>query len=232
MNWMDSGDHREVKQRQNKLENRKIEFDRVEVDYNISIAELLVLSAEKAGYEARIEKTNNSTNVKILTPYLVNGVGDSIMVEIYRSSYYVNFQMEIDAPLNMEEECNLLVYINGKNNSSLIKATTYCMTDTFYINFETSSKRRTLQDEHIKRLKLLLRQRDAIIDDNDDIYYEMKSLIGKLDVYTDQNLDFNLSGGWNASEGWEQSGMIDSINSLVDFVQEEKENLLCFAKKR
>ncbi len=232
MNWMDSGDHTEVKQRQNKLENRKIEFNSVKVDYNISIAELLVLSAEKAGYEARIEKTNNSTNVEILIPYLVNSVGDSIKIEIYSWIYFVKFRVEIEASLNMEEEYNLLWYITGKNNSSLIKATTYCETDTWYIDFEKSSKRRTLLDKYIKRLKLLLRQRDAIIDDNDDIYYEMKSLLGKLDVYHDQNLDFNLSGGWNASEGWEQADIVDSINSLIDCVQEERENLLEFIKNR
>lgn len=232
MNWMDSGDYREVKQRQNKLENRKIEFHGVEVDYNISIAELLVLSAEKAGYEARIEKTNDSTNVEILIPYLVNSVEDSIKIEIYSWIYIVRFRVEIEVPLNIEEECNLLWYINGKNDSSLIQATTYCETDTWYIDFGKLGDRRTLQDKHIKGLRLLLRQKDAIIDDNDDIYYEMKSLLGKLDVYSDQNLDFNLSGGWNASEGWEQACIFDSINYLIRCVQAERENLLNFVKNR
>lgn len=232
MNWMDSGDHREVKQRQNKLENRKIELNRVEVDYNISIAELLVLSAEKAGYDARIEKTNDSTNVEILIPYLVNSAGDSIKVEIYRSSHYVNFKMEIDAPLNMEEGSNLLWYINGRNNALLLQLRTYCDVDVWYIDFEISSRRSSIQDRHIKRLRLLIEQRDAIIDDNDDIYYEMKSLISKIDAYRDQNLDFNLSGGWNASEGWEQLDIIENINYLILCVQQERENLLNFVKNR
>ena len=227
---MDDGVERDDKRREKTSGNKEIKFKSVEVDYNISIAELLVLSAERAGYEARIEKTNDLTNVEILIPYLVNSVGDSIKIEIYRGSYYVNFKMEIDMPLNMEEESNLLWYINGRNNHFFAKVRTYCEANVWYINFENSGYRSSIQDRHIKRLGLLLTQRDAIIDDNDDIYYEMKYLIEKIDVNRDQNLDFNLSGGWNASEGWEQLDILNSINYLIRCVQMERENLLEFTR--
>lgn len=232
MNWMDSGDYREVKQRQNKLENRKIEFDRVEVDYNISIAELLVLSAEKAGYDARIEKTNDSTNVEILIPYLVNGVDDCINIKIFKDIYYVECNVEIEGPKNIEEECNLLRYINGGNNSGFVQVSTICDSDEWYINFMKNNYRVVYQDENIKRLELSVKQSLAIMDHDDDLYYNIKTLKGKLDVYYEQDLDFNLSGGWNASEGYEMANMLDSINYLIRCVQEERENLLEFIKKR
>ncbi len=232
MNWMDSGDHREVKQRQNKLENRKIEFRRVKVDYNISLAELLVLLAEKAGYDARIEKTNDSTNVEILVPYLVDSVDDSIKIEIYKWRYYISFDIEIEMPQDIEVECNLLNYLNGLNNNTGTKATVYCHSDIYYIRIEEASDRVSTLDRRTKRLELLLNQRDAILDDDDSMNDKMKSLIAKIDVYYDQDIDFNLSGGWNASEGAEIAYMVDSINTLIRRVQKERENLLNFVKNR
>ena len=232
MNWMDSGEPRETKPRENKLENRQIELELVKVDYNISIAELLVLSAEKAGYDARIEKTNDSTNIEILIPYLVNSVNNCINVTIFKNIYYVNCTVEIEGPKNVEEECNLLRYINGINNSDFVQVSISCDSNAWYINFMKHDDRVYYQDLCIKQLRLYLKQYAAIHDGDDDLFYELKSLIGKIDVYGEQDLDFNLSGRWNASEGYEKAHMLDSINYLIRSVQEERENLLNFVKNR
>ena len=62
MNWMDDGE--------NNNSSKPIELKLINVDYNISLADAIKLSAEKSGYEAEIRKIDNGTIVDIKIPFL------------------------------------------------------------------------------------------------------------------------------------------------------------------
>ena len=211
---------------ENNNSTKPIEFKPINVDYNISLAEAIKLSVEKNGYEAEIIKKDDATNVNIKIPYLVKNGGDMIKVHIDKNIYYASMSISVRRINTLEEKVELLEYINDKNSFVSFSWNNEDELSSIYLC--RGSWRLDLFDKSIAWGQINIAFGNAQIDHNIELAKEKSALRERLSVYREENLEFNMSGKWNATHGYEYGYILNDINLLLRTVQGEKENLLRF----
>ena len=217
MNWMDDGENRNS--------TKPIEFKAIKVDYNISLAEAIKLSVERSGYEAEIIKKDDTTNVNIKIPYLVENEDDMIELELYKDTYWITLEVDIRVPQTSEEKMNILEYVN--DNSGFVSFSWDHEDNQNLISIFKSSCRLYYVDRELEYGKINIAIGNACMDGDEELRQEKLALRERLKVY-EEDLDFNLSGKWNATHGYEHLYILDDINELISVVQEERESLRQF----
>lgn len=218
MNWMDDGE--------NNNSTKAIIFKAIDVDYNISLAEAIKLSVEKSGYEAEIIKKDDVTNVNIKIPYLVKNEDDMIELEFYKHIYWISMDVDIRAPQTSEEKIDILEYIN--DNRGFVSFSWTDEDKENLISIFKSSWRLYALDMNIEYGQIGVEIGNASADGDIELTQEKLALLERIKVYKEENLDFNMSGKWNATHGGEYRCILDDINYLISVVQKERENLLRF----
>lgn len=218
MNWMDDGENRNS--------TKPINFKPIEVDYNISLAEVIKLCVEKSGYEAEIIKKENITIVDIKIPFLFAHEVDIIRLAIYNNIYTVTTCISVRKPNTLEERLELLEYVNDNNR---FVSFSWTNTDKLcFISVERQCCRMDVVDKTLEWGHINIEFGNAQVHDNEELVEETSALRERLSVYMDENLEFNMSGKWNATHGYEHIYILDDINDVIRVVQKEKENLLRF----
>lgn len=218
MNWMDDGENRN--------NTKPINFKAIDVDYNISLAEAIKLSVEKSGYEAEIIKKENVTIVDIKIPFLFAHEEDRVRLSIFDEIYTVMTCISVRKPNTLEEKLALLEYVNDNNgfvSFSWVNTDKLC-----FISIDRWCRRMDVADKNLEWGRINIAFGNAQIDGNEELAEEKSALRERISVYMDENIDFNMSGKWNATYGYEYLYILDDINNLIRVVQEEKENLLRF----
>ncbi|WP_127147804.1 hypothetical protein [Veillonella sp. VA139] len=218
MNWMNDGENRN--------NTNPINFKPIDVDYNISLADAIKLSAEKSGYEAEIIKNNNATQLNIKIPFLVGNEEDGVNVYIGSNIYSVYMNIGIRRPNTLEEKLELLEYVNDNND---FVSFYWVNTDKLcFISIDRRCWRMDVVDRSLEWGWINIDFGNAQIHDNEELVEETSALRERLSVYMDENLEFNMSGKWNATHGYEYGYILDDINNLIRVVQAERENILRF----
>ena len=205
---------------------KPIFFKPIYVDYNISLAEVIKLFVEKSGYKAEIIKKDDTTNVNIKIPFLVENEDDMIELELYKDTYWITLEVDIRVPQTSEEKMNILEYVN--DNSGFVSFSWDHEDNQNLISIFKSSRRLNAVDRSLEWGNINIDMGNADIDGDEELYEEKLALRERISVYMDENLEFNMSGKWNATRGYEHLFILDDINDLIRVVQEEKENLLRF----
>lgn len=218
MNWMDDGENRNS--------TKPIEFKAINVEYNISLAEAIKLSVEKSGYEAEIIKKDNATKVNIKIPFLVGNEDDMIGLLIYKNAYSIATTIGIRRPNTLEEKLELLQYVNDYR---VFVSFSWMNTDKCcYIAVDRQCDRMDVVDKDLEWGRINIDFGNAQIDDDEELMQKTLALRERLKVYQDEKLEFNMSGKWNATRGYEYLYILADINRLISVVQRERENLLRF----
>ena len=217
MNWMDDGENRN--------NTKPINFKAIDVDYNISLAEAIQLSVEKSGYEAEIIKKDDVTAVVIKIPFLFTDEKDNIMLLIHKRFYTVGTIIAFRKPNTLEEKLAILEYVNDNDNVGC----SWKNTDKqCYLRIVMNGSRLDYVDKELEWGRINIELGNAQVDDDEELMQEKLALRERISVYQDEDLEFNLSGKWNATHGYEYKYMLDDINRLIRLVQEERENILRF----
>lgn len=216
MNCMDDGENNDSM--------KPIHFETIDVDYNISLVEAIKLSVENSGYEAEIIKESDETYVDIKIPFLVGTENDKIELMIYKWWYYVCINVDIREPNTLEEKLAILECVN--NCSGLVGYTWRNEYQKCYICIDRCGRRLDAVDMYLERGHINIDNADVASDEG----LEQEKLAPKdiFSVYTEQHIDFNMSGKWNATKGIEYTYMLDDINYLVSTVQEDRDCLRQF----
>lgn len=205
---------------------KPINFKAIEVDYNISLAEAIKLCVEKSGYEAEIIKKENITIVDIKIPFLLAYEEDRIRLAIYNNIYTVTTCISVRKPNTLEERLELLEYVNDNNT---FVSFSWTNTDKLcYISVGRKSCRMDAVDRSLEWGYINIEFGNAQVHDNEELVEETSALRERLSVYMDENLEFNMSGKWNATHGYEHLYILDDINNVIRVVQRERENILRF----
>ena len=207
--------------RENNDSMKPIHFETIDVDYNISLIEAIKLSVENSGYEAEIIKESDETYVDIKIPFLVGTENDKIELMIYKWWYYVCINVDIREPNTLEEKLAILECVNNCNG--LVGYTWRNEYQKCYICIDRCGRRMDAVDMYLERGHINIDNSDAASDEG----LEQEKLAPKdiFSVYTEQHIDFNLSGKWNATKGIEYTYILDDINYLVSTVQEDRDYL-------
>lgn len=225
MNWMDDG--------VNNNSAKPIEFEAINVEHNISLAEAIKLSVEKSGYEAEIIKKDDATSVNIKIPFLVEAEDDVINLDISMEWYSVLMYIGIRRINTLEEKLAILEYINY-NNGCVSDFIEFSWLSTDELSLIALSRWSRRLDRFDKMIQYGLINADIVSDalsNNDnkkELLHEKFVLKDKIKVYIKDDLEFNMSGKWNATHGGEYISILKDINHLISVVQREKENLLRF----
>lgn len=151
------------------------------------------------------------------------------MCYIYKGIYIVRTGIPVRKPNTLEEKLAILEYLNDNNdNNSFISFSWMNGDKVSSIFLERSGWRLDMVDRSLKWGNINIEFGNAQIDDNEELVEEKSALRERLSVYMDEDLEFNMSGKWNASYGYEYGYILDDINLLLKTVQREKENLLRF----
>ncbi len=211
-------------QNNNSLE--PIEFNVVKVDHNISLAEAIQLSVEKSGYEAEFVGTLYGIDMAIKIPFLVGAEDDTINVNITRNDYTITIDIDIREPNTIEEKLDILEYVN--DNNGFISFSWNNEEELSLISIWMSRDRLDTVDMLLEHRLINIEMGNAYVNDDKALIQEKLAQREELEVYRDEDLEFNLSGEWNATHGFEYRYILENINELISVVQEEKENLLRF----
>ena len=216
MNCMDDGENNDSM--------KPIHFETIDVDYNISLVEAIKLSVENSGYEAEIIKEDGETHVDIKIPFLVGTENDKIELMIYKWWYYVCINVDIREPNTLEEKLAILECVN--NCSGLVGYTWRNEYQKCYICIDRCGRRLDAIDMYLERGHINIGNADVASDEG--LAQEKLAPKDIFSVYTEQHIDFNLSGKWNATKGTEYTYILDDINYLVSTVQEDRDCLRQF----
>ena len=216
MNCMDDGENNDSM--------KPIHFETIDVDYNISLVEAIKLSVENSGYEAEIIKESDETYVDIKIPFLVGTENDKIELMIYKWWYYVCINVDIREPNTLEEKLAILECVN--NCSGLVGYTWRNEYQKCYICIDRCGRRLDAIDMYLERGHINIGNADVASDEG--LAQEKLAPKDIFSVYTEQHIDFNLSGKWNATKGIEYTYILDDINYLVSTVQEDRDCLRQF----
>lgn len=216
MNCIDDGENNDSM--------KPIHFETIDVDYNISLVEAIKLSVENSGYEAEIIKESGETYVDIKIPFLVGTENDKIELMIYKWWYYVCINVDIREPNTLEEKLAILECVN--NCSGLVGYTWRNEYQKCYICIDRCGRRMDAVDMYLERGHINIDNADAASDEG--LAQEKLAPKDIFSVYTEQHIDFNLSGKWNATKGIEYTYILDDINYLVSTVQEDRDYLRQF----
>lgn len=213
MNWMDDGTN------QSEFQSSMLDF--VNVKHNINIAEAIKLSAEKAGYEADIRKNGEDTEIIIKTLFC-NRFDVDIVVTFRGIEYHVRSLLLIDKPNTMEEKFQILEYLNNKK--SWVRFHYLELNGRAFVFAGIVCRRLDKADRHLEYGRINIELFNAQHEADYDLLMEQFKLLEKSTKYLEEDLEFNLSGEWNASLGYEYNHVINDINSLIMSIQEELEN--------
>ena len=231
MNWMDDGEKSKT--------SKVIQFEPLELDGNVSLTRAIKLSVEKRGYKKEITKKKDKTTIWINIPFLIQGKEDGVFVNIYKDMYYVNVYVDIETPKSLDEKIDILEYVNSKRG--FVSIAYNDKEGNHKLGIEISNRRLDTIDKELER-RLIDQHLFGLMKNNDDHDYDdyddwnsnsnplnwMMNLKERIEAYQEENLEFNLSGNWNATSGFEYKYILDDINHLIDVVQEERENILRF----
>lgn len=218
MNWMDDGENRNS--------TKPINFKPIDVDYNISLAEAIKLSVEKNGYKAEIIKKDDLTRVNITIPFFFSHEEDMIWLNMYKNTYSIVTAIGIKRPDTLEEKLELLEYVNDNNGFVSFSWVNTDRWDSIFV--ARNGWRLDVVDKELEWGLINIEFGNAQVADDEKLTEEKSALRERLSVYLDENLEFNLSGKWNATHGREYRYILDDINRLISVAQEERENLLRF----
>lgn len=218
MNWMDGEENN------NSVE--PIEFNVVKVDHNISLAEAIQLSVEKSGYEVEFIETFYKIDIEIKIPFLLGTEDDMININITRNDCTISIDVDIKEPNTIEEKLDILEYVN--DNNGYISFSWDNEEELSLISIWRSRERLDAVDMLLEHRLINIEMENAYVNDDKELIQEKLAQREELEVYRDEDLEFNLSGEWNATHGFEYRYILDDINELISVVQEEKENLLRF----
>lgn len=218
MNWMDTIENN------NSVE--PIEFNVVKVDHNISLAEAIQLSVEKSGYEVEFIETFYGIEMDIKIPFLVGTEDDMINVNITRDDYTITIDIDIRRPNTIEEKLDILEYVN--DNNGFISFSWNNEEELSLISIWMSRERLDAVDMLLEHRLINIEMGNAYVNDDKELIQEKLAQRGELEVYRDEDLEFNLSGEWNATHGFEYRYILRDINELINAIQEERENILRF----
>lgn len=212
MNLMDDGI--------NNNSTKPIEFKPIYVDYNINLAEVLKLSIEMAGYDAEIIVKANEADVSIKIPFLIQSATDTIGVKIDKNIYYIFIKIDIGKHNEVEDRIAIRECIDKYIDD----------VSFFYINTSTiciymKCSRLDDIDKDIE-WNLITSQLDDAVNTDEELIQEKLALRRRLQFYKEEGLEFNLSGEWNATHGYEFIHILNQINYFITVVQAERENIL------
>lgn len=216
MNYMDDEENNDSME--------PINFEPIDVDYNISLVEAIKLSVENSGYEAEIIKEDDGTYVDIKIPFLVGSENDKIELMIYKWWYYICMDVDVREPNTLEEKLAILEFVN--DSTGLVGFTWRKTHNKCYISIDRCGRRMDAVDMYLERGHINIGNAD--VGNDEGLAQKRLTLKEILSVYMEEHLDFNLSGKWNATKGIEYTHILDDINYVVSTVQEDRDSLRRF----
>lgn len=220
MNWMDDGEK----------DDSTNPIKAIKVDYNISLAEAIKLSVEKSGYEAEVIKNNKRTSVNIKIPFLIEAEDDMITLDIREGVYCVFIVIGVKRPNTLEEKLAILEYINYNNvfENGFVEFSWVNTDELSLIGLSKCGRRLDEFDMLLEYGMIHTDMVNVIINLDNELLREKLALKERIKVYIKEDLEFNMSGEWNATHGFEYHSILHDINHLINVIQREKDNLLQF----
>lgn len=208
-----------------------IRFEAVKVNYDISIIDAIKLSAENLGLKVAIESTNNSTNSAnaiIIDFSSITGRNENIMfIQLNQYSLRISYFFYLNDGSIANMKNRILEVVNECNKESIVN---FCLHERVeypsYIEVVYSSNRIDYIDKNYKDLELIYEHLCAVLDEKSSLVKEIEILINRLAVYINDGLDMNLSGKWNATEGFEYYLILDHINLFISDLSSQYDRLL------
>ena len=210
MNWMDDGENR------NSM--KPIIFKPIEVEYNISLAEAIKLSVEKAGYKAHITKKDKNTSI-----YISDLPGNllEVFVDINKYEYKVSTFLFFNLPNTVAEKLQCLEYANSHLDG--VKIFYGEKDNSAFFLLTRDGSRLDVVDKLLENGTINIKLGMADVKGDEALIQEMLKSRERLNVYIEEDLEFNLSGKWNATNGYEYFYLIKDINQVINAAQTELE---------
>lgn len=208
-----------------------IRFKAVKVNYDISIIDAIKLSAENLGLKVAVESINNSTNSAneiIIDFSSITGRNENIMfIQLNQYSFRISYFFNLNDGSITNMKNRILEVVNECNKDSIVN---FCLHERVeypsYIEVVYSSDRIDYIDKNYKDLELIYEHLCAVLDEESNLVKEIEILTNRLAVYINDNLDMNLSGNWNSTEGFEYTQIITTINMFISNLSLQYNRLL------
>lgn len=208
-----------------------IRFKAVKVNYDISIIDAIKLSAENLGLKVAVESINNSTNSAneiIIDFSSITGRNDNIMfIQLNQYSFRISYFFNLNDGSITNMKNRILEVVNECNKDSIVN---FCLHERVeypsYIEVVYSSDRIDYIDKNYKDLELIYEHLCAVLDEESNLVKEIEILTNRLAVYINDDLDMNLSGNWNSTEGFEYTQIITTINMFISNLSLQYNRLL------
>lgn len=208
-----------------------IRFKAVKVNYDISIIDAIKLSAENLGLKVAVESINNSTNSAneiIIDFSSITGRNENIMfIQLNQYSFRISYFFNLNDGSITNMKNRILEVVNECNKDSIVN---FCLHERVeypsYIEVVYSSDRIDYIDKNYKDLELIYEHLCAVLDEESNLVKEIEILTNRLAVYINDDLDMNLSGNWNSTEGFEYAQIITTINMFISNLSLQYNRLL------
>ena len=208
-----------------------IRFKAVKVNYDISIVDAIKLSAENLGLKVAVESINNSTNSAneiIIDFSSITGRNENIMfIQLNQYSFRISYFFNLNDGSITNMKNRILEVVNECNKDSIVN---FCLHERVeypsYIEVVYSSDRIDYIDKNYKDLELIYEHLCAVLDEESNLVKEIEILTNRLAVYINDDLDMNLSGNWNSTEGFEYTQIITTINMFISNLSLQYNRLL------
>ena len=208
-----------------------IRFKAVKVNYDISIIDAIKLSAENLGLKVAVESINNSMNSAneiIIDFSSITGRNDNIMfIQLNQYSFRISYFFNLNDGSITNMKNRILEVVNECNKDSIVN---FCLHERVeypsYIEVVYSSYRIDYIDKNYKDLELIYEHLCAVLDEESNLVKEIEILTNRLAVYINDDLDMNLSGNWNSTEGFEYTQIITTINMFISNLSLQYNRLL------
>lgn len=208
-----------------------IRFKAVKVNYDISIIDAIKLSAENLGLKVAVESINNSTNSAneiIIDFSSITGRNENIMfIQLNQYSFRISYFFNLNDGSITNMKNRILEVVNECNKDSIVN---FCLHERVeypsYIEVVYSSDRIDYIDKNYKDLELIYEHLCAVLDEESNLVKEIEILTNRLAVYINDDLDMNLSGNWNSTEGFEYTQIITTINMFISNLSLQYNRLL------
>ena len=208
-----------------------IRFKAVKVNYDISIIDAIKLSAENLGLKVAVESINNSTNSAneiIIDFSSITGRNENIMfIQLNQYSFRISYFFNLNDGSITNMKNRILEVVNECNKDSIVN---FCLHERVeypsYNEVVYSSDRIDYIDKNYKDLELIYEHLCAVLDEESNLVKEIEILTNRLAVYINDDLDMNLSGNWNSTEGFEYTQIITTINMFISNLSLQYNRLL------
>ena len=208
-----------------------IRFEAVKVNYDISIIDAIKLSVENAGLHAVIKSNdtnlNSSKEVVIDVSSITGHTKDCLEIYLSRNCFIITYYFDLSNSSIKNKKDKILEVLNDCNGNTIAKFyLNEPANNISFIEVTYSTDRIDRIEKSFKSSKLLNEQFSANLDGDDNLVDAIEILLNRLDVYIEDELDMNLSGKWNTTEGLEYYLVLDKINLFISDLSSQYDRLL------